>query len=276
MAEQITFSALTFNCFGGLAPRTRRRLRTLARELARRAPDVVCLQEVQLHAHHALLLRELDTYPHTAHEPFVYAPKGGLLTLSCAPVAEARFTLYAERGRWYAPTIADIALHKGALLTRVQVAGTQVAAINTHLSANYSGDWRPTNAYARTERTQLAQLAEIVAAQPPETLVLVMGDFNVPRGTWLYDEFLARSGLCDPLAGDARPTYRPHSGIPARYALPLDWLLMRAPPLPGLRIAADLCFSAPTPLVGGGSGFLSDHIGVELTLTWDAGDSVLQ
>ncbi|HWQ13869.1 MAG TPA: endonuclease/exonuclease/phosphatase family protein [Roseiflexaceae bacterium] len=276
MAETITFTALTFNCFGGLAPGTRRRLRTLARELARRAPDVVCLQEVQLHAHHALLLRELDSYPHTAHEPFVYAPKGGLLTLSRAPMAEACFVLYPERGRWYAPTIADIALHKGALLARVKVAGTPVTAINTHLSANYRGDWRPESPYARTERAQLARLAEIVAAEPPEALVLVMGDFNVPRNTWLYEEFLARSGLCDPLAGDARPTYRPHSGIPARYALPLDWLLLRAPPLPGLRAVADLCFSAPLPLVGGGSGFLSDHIGVELTLSWEVGDSVLQ
>lgn len=276
MADTVTLTVLTFNCFGGLAPGTRRRLQTLARELARRAPDIVCLQEVQLHSHQALLLQALDSFPHTAHEPFVYAPKGGLLTLARTPIAEARFSLYADRGRWYAPTIADVALHKGALLTRIEVAGTPVTVSNTHLSANYSGDWRPQSQYARTERAQLMQLADIVAAEPAEALVLVMGDFNVPRGTWLYEEFLARSGLADPLTGDARPTYRPHSGIPARYALPLDWLLMRGPALPGLHAAADLCFSTPVSLVSGGSGFLSDHIGVELVLTWDSSDSVLQ
>jgi endonuclease/exonuclease/phosphatase family metal-dependent hydrolase len=276
MTDRITFTALTFNCFGGLAPGTRRRLLTLARELARRAPDVICLQEVQLHAHHALIVRALDTYPHTAHEPFVYAPKGGLLTLAGSPIVEASFTLYPERGRWFAPTLADIALHKGALVARVEVGGVPVVAINTHLSANYSGDWRRTSPYARTEYAQLTQLAEIVAAQPAEALVVVMGDFNVPRDTWLYQEFMARSGLTDPLARDPRPTYRPHSGIPARYALPIDWLLYRAPPLPGLQVAANLCFDQPVSFVGSGSGFLSDHIGVELAISWERGVSVLQ
>lgn len=276
MPERTVFTAITFNCFGALAPGTRRRLQTLARELALRAPDLICLQEVQLHAHHALIVCSLDTYPHTAHEPFVYAPKGGLLTLASAPIAAASFVLYPERGRWFAPTLADVALHKGMLISRVQAAGTPVVAINTHLSANYRGDWRETSPYARTERAQLRQLAEVVAAQPPDAIVLVMGDFNVPRGTWLYEEFLELSGLTDPLAGDERPTYRPHSGIPARYALPIDWLLYRAPPLPGLEVSADLCFDQPIPFVGSGRGFLSDHIGVQITLSWDTSDSVLQ
>lgn len=266
--ETVAFSALTFNCFGGLAPGTRRRLLALARELAVRAPDLVCLQEVQLHAHRDLLLRALDTFPHTAHEPFVYAPKGGLLTLARSPIGAARFELYPERGRWYAPTLADVALHKGTLLVKLRVGDTPVVAINTHLSANYSGNWRAENPYARTERTQLQQLAALVRAQPEDTLVLVMGDFNVPRGTWLYEEFLAESGLCDPLAGDARPTYRPMPGIPARYALPLDWLLVRAPALPGLQMRSELCFAEPVPLPGGARGFLSDHIGITLDLTW--------
>ncbi|MEN9936286.1 MAG: hypothetical protein RLZZ387_2865 [Chloroflexota bacterium] len=271
MSDTVTFTAVTFNCFGGFAPGTRRRLFALAEELARREPDLVCLQEVQLHSHHELLVRALDSHPHTAHEPFVYAPKGGLLTLSRAPIAEAQFSLYPERGSWYGLTIADVALHKGALLARIDVAGTSVVAINTHLSANYTGDWRPQSAFARTERAQLTLLADLVASQPPESLVLVMGDFNVPRGTWLYEEFIARSGLTDPLAGDTRPTYRPHSGIPARYALPLDWLLLRVPPgLRGLRAEAELCFDRPVAMAGGASGFLSDHIGVELELSWKA------
>lgn len=276
MADTVTLDVITFNCFGAFAPGTRRRLLALARELALREPDIVCLQEVQLHAHRDLLLRALDSFPHTAHEPFVYAPKGGLLTLARCPISEARFELYPERGRWFAPTLADVALHKGVLVARMEIGGVPLAVINTHLSANYSGDWRPESVYARTERAQLLQLAELVAAQPADTLVLVMGDFNIPRGAWLYDEFLAVSGLCDPLAGDVRPTYRPMPGIPARYALPIDWLLVRAPDLPDLQIRSDLCFSERVSLNGTASGFLSDHIGVALTISWERAPGVLQ
>ena len=93
----------------------------------------------------------------------------------------------------------------------------------------------PGNHYTRTQRAQLRQLAEIAGTQPANVLVVVAGDFNIPRGSWLYDEFLSLSGLDDPLMGDPRPTSRPPPIIPKRYALALDFVLMRAPQLPASR-----------------------------------------
>src|SRR5919109_3807615 len=200
-----TFSLLTLNCFGTPVPSTRRRLLTLAHELNNRDACIVCLQEVQAHPYRRLLTETCMGYPANAYAPFLHAPKGGLLTLARRPIERAHFTLYRERGLWYTPAVADWLLHKGVLQTHLRHGDLPIVVLNTHLTANYTGDWRAGNRYARAERNQLRQLAEIVAAQPSEALVLVAGDFNIPRGSWLYDEFLASSGLIDPLAGDQRP-----------------------------------------------------------------------
>jgi endonuclease/exonuclease/phosphatase family metal-dependent hydrolase len=179
--------------------------------------------------------------------------------------------------RWRAvaapPAVMDWLLYKGVLITRHTLAGVPVAVLNTHLNANYSGDWSEANRYVRAEREQLRELAELVAAEPRDTLVVVLGDFNIPRGSWLYQEFMEASGLTDPLAGDTRSTYRVHSGIPERYALPIDFALVRPVDLPGFTTQSDLCFTERVPLIGGRQDFLSDHYAVELRIGWDSVES---
>jgi endonuclease/exonuclease/phosphatase family metal-dependent hydrolase len=263
-----TFSLLTLNCFGVPTPTTRARLLMLADELNARDDQVICLQEVQSHAYRRLLARACVRYPHAAHIPFVHAPKGGLLTLARLPITEFQFTLYRNRQVPYAPALMDWLLHKGVLATRLEYVGLPIVVLNTHMHANYSGNWDRRNRYTYAEAEQLRQLAEIVREQPPETLVVAAGDFNFPRDSWLYQEFVAESGMTDPLAGDARPTVRALPGIPARYSQPIDFALVRAPALPGLRIASELRFVEQV-LFRSRSRFLSDHVGIDLQVSWD-------
>jgi endonuclease/exonuclease/phosphatase family metal-dependent hydrolase len=264
-----TFSLLTLNCFGVPTGKTRPRLLTLARLLNQADMTAVCLQEVQRHAYRHLLTQACTAYPHSAAWPCCHAPMGGLLTLGRVPFAQSHYTRYRERGRWYTLAIMDWLLHKGVLHTIMYVHGLPIIVLNTHLNANYSGDWRPSNAFARVEQQQLRQLAELVADQPRAALVIVAGDFNIPRGSTLYHEFLHASGLTDPLADDARPTYRVLPGLPGRYALPLDLALFRAPALPGLQVDADIVFCEKQLLIDGSQRYLSDHCGIELHVTWE-------
>ncbi len=263
-----TFSLLTLNCFGVPSPSTKTRLLTLCRELDALRADVVCLQEVQAHPYRRLLARAATGYPHCAYEPFVHAPKGGLFTLSRYPIIESRFVLYRERGLWYTPALADWILHKGALITRLQIDQLPVVVFNTHLTANYTGHWGRHNLFARHEWEQLQQLAELVNEQPANALVLVAGDFNIPRGSWLSDEFLKLTGLIDPLAGDHRPTFRLHTGMPARYAAAIDFGLLRVPSALQMTINSGRCLDHKYRLLNGQEGFLSDHDAIELRLSW--------
>ncbi|KPV49562.1 hypothetical protein SE17_31905 [Kouleothrix aurantiaca] len=262
------FSLLTFNCLGAPALSTRHRLAALAQELNTRSYDVVCLQEVQARVYHRMLAGAATAYPHQAAEPFVYAPKGGLFTLARAPFAPHRFTLFRARRIAGLPALMDWALHKGVLATQHVVANTPVVVLNTHLNANYSVNWGERNRYALAEQAQLAELAEIVRAQPPEAVVIAAGDFNIPRDSWLYHEFLQASGMIDPRAGEMQPTHRTPPGIPARFARPIDFAFVRAPTLPGLAIESAMAFSEPVAYANGRRGYLSDHNAIELRLRW--------
>lgn len=261
-------SLLTYNCFGAPGLNTTKRLRLLAHELNREALTIVCLQEVQTHAYRRLLAEACQAkYPHQAYQPFIHAPMGGLLTLSTQSIEQLDYALYRERGLWYTPAVTDWILHKGILTTHLHVHGLPITVLNTHLTANYTGDWSQNNPFARQEHGELMQLAEVVHAQPSDSLVIACGDFNIPRGSWLYHTFLEASGLRDPLAGDARPTFRPHRGMGARYAAPIDFTLVRLPSGKKFSLSSDLRFQ--NKVHGSKALYLSDHNAVELQLTWD-------
>jgi endonuclease/exonuclease/phosphatase family metal-dependent hydrolase len=262
-----SFSLLTLNCFGALAPNTTRRLLALAQELENRSDHVVCLQEVQLHRHRALLSDTCTSFTGKVYEPHFYCPKGGLLTLSRIPVAGGSFESYVHQGLWFTPMIMDVLLRKGMLITRVEWAGRDVFVINTHLVANYIGDWEQNGMYARAEKKQLDQLAKTVHSLPEESVVIVVGDINIPRGCKLYRDFILDSGLMDPLAGDTRPTHRPPFGVPAQYSLPIDHILVRLPSSHSLKVECDLCFTDKYQIKGKHQGYLSDHRGIEIRIS---------
>jgi endonuclease/exonuclease/phosphatase family metal-dependent hydrolase len=263
-----TFSLLTLNCFGAPGLGTTARLRHLATELNQSDYAAVCLQEVQSHHFRKLLTHACHPiYPAHAYQQFIHAPKGGLLTLSRLPLEEDRFVLFQNRGLWYTPAVTDWILHKGVLITRFKVNETPVVVLNTHLTANYMGDWSRKNPFARQEHNELMQVAELVKAQSSDSIVIVCGDFNIPRGSWLYESFLAAASLTDPLAGDQRPTFRPRAGMGRHYAVPIDFTLYRAPAFLHVKTESDLRFHNKLK-IRDREMHLSDHLAVELHLSW--------
>jgi endonuclease/exonuclease/phosphatase (EEP) superfamily protein YafD len=192
-----------------------------------------------------------------------------LVTLSRLPLTAQHFETYTEQGRWYLPTAMDRFLRKGMLVTSLQWAHVPVVIINTHIMANYNGDWERQGVFARMQEKQLQQLAGMVAAQPAEALVVVVGDFNIPRGSRLYMDFLERSGLIDTLAGDLRPTHRPPPGVPAHYSLPIDFVFARVPQRLSLQITCDLRFSSKLDITHRHHDYLSDHNAIEVGFTFN-------
>lgn len=262
-----SLSLLTLNCFGTPVPTTRRRLLALSNQIERSALQLICLQEVQLVTYQRLLMQACASFPFQAYEPYLHSPKGGLVTFSRLPLAAQHFETYEEQGRWYLPTLMDRVLNKGMLITSLHWGEVPVVVINTHIVANYSGDWERRGMFTRMQEKQLRQLAEMVIAQPSNAVVMVAGDFNIPRGSRLYADFLHSTGLTDPLAEDRRPTHRPPRGVPARYALPIDFALVRVPPTLSLQITCDLRFSSKFELSHKYQDYLSDHNAIEVSLT---------
>lgn len=264
MDSSKSFSLLTLNCFGLWLPGTHQRLFALARELDRRIDQVICIQEIQLHRYQQLLANSCSNYPYSYFERYIHCPKGGLLTLSQIPFTEKVFVPYDERGLWYTPMLLDRLFYKGMLITKLNWSNVPITIINTHILANYVGDWERCGIYSRVEERQLRQLAETVKAQPTDSLVLVVGDFNIPRGSKLLGDFLADCGLTDPLADDPRPTLRVPLGFLSPYSLAIDYILYRMPADWQLNVACNFCFSDKHFIKRGQFGYLSDHLGIEI------------
>jgi len=263
----ITFSLLTFNCFGLWLPGTKRRLLALSRQLEQSPYQIVCLQEIQLHQYQEMLVHKCSSFPHSYSERYIHCPKGGLLTLSRIPFESQSFEPYQERGLWYTPMLLDRLFYKGMLITKLLLNNIPITIINTHILANFAGDWTRGGMYARLEEKQVEQLAKTVQVQSMDSLILVVGDFNIPRASQLYRDFLIHSGLTDPLAGDPRPTLRVPARLSPYYPLAVDYTFVRLPNKPGLDVQCDLCLSSKYSTSEKHQAYLSDHQGIEIQIT---------
>jgi len=246
---------LTLNCLWRGAAAAR--LAALARGLERSDLDVVCLQEVLVRRRIGLLRSLAPSFPYVVRRPFGVAVLGGLVTLSRWPVTGYRYTVFRRLGRWWNAGWTDRVIRKGFLVSEIDVAGRPVAVVNTHLTANYGGDWSRSNDYAAVEAAELGQLADAVARLDPARPLVVAGDLNVPSGTWLFDDFVRATGLRAALDG-ASATWRPaHPGSRA-----IDHALVRGCTV----VAAELCFRDPVALADGRRVPVSDHLGVSVTV----------
>ena len=268
-----SLSLLTFNTFAILNWDTPFRVNALAQELDKLEAEIVCLQEIHQHLFRRTLTAATPYHVDAIHAPKRGRPRGGLLTLSRLPVVKHNYVPFVEQGRWMHLEIMDRMLDKGILVTHYDIDGLPIIVINTHIMANYAADYARTGRPALRQQSQLRQLADDIQAMPSDALVMLVGDFNLPRGSWLYEEFLEASGMEDTLEGDARPTYRPLPGVPSHYALPIDFVFVRQPKARTISCSSNLCLDRPVRLVGGYHNFLSDHLGIISHFEWDATDA---
>ena len=264
------FTLLSLNTFGIPFFLSWGRLIRLAGELERLDSTVICLQEIQQNAYAPLLVRHLPAYPHRAVFPHVYAPKGGLGIFSCIPLIQQCFEPYLDRGLRFFITFADWALFKGVLIVNLQIEGINIFVLNTHMNANYSGDWHPKNPLALVQLRQIQKVSALLKEMPAEALIILCGDLNFPRASFLYEELVAQNGLSDPLRDDPRPTYRPFPLVPSRWSTSLDYILYRLPEGRDFNVRADILpledSSQKSPL----RRFLTDHCALSLNVKWNA------
>ena len=263
-----SFSMLTLNSFGLPLFLGWRRMGILARELNQRENTVLCLQEIQHDAYLPILKQHLTNYPNQCYQPNLLAPMGGLVTASRLPYIGYEFLPFPNRGMWYSIGVADWALRKGVLLSSLDVEGMKVIVLNTHLHANYAGKWTKGGMFAGIQSDQVKYLAELARAQPKDALVVICGDFNFPRDTFLYEELSEISGFIDPLKDDPRPTYRPVSFLASKWSVTLDFIFYRKPDKIKVEFDADIFPVENTRARNERSKFLSDHCALTLNAHW--------
>ena len=276
-ANPKTFSLLSLNTFALPFYLGASRLKRLMRVLLQQPVDVLCFQEIQQNSYIPLVRRELkDLYPFFAFGSRHLVPKGGLLTLAKVSAENQSFVAYPERGRPFSLGFADWALEKGVLRTEFKVNEQPVVVMNTHLHANYLGNWSNANFMVRIQTNQVQYLAGLVRAEAPDALVILCGDFNFPRHAFLYEELLAQAGLVDVLAGDPRPTYIPFPLVPETWKTTLDYLLIRYPENSTIQVQPDILRLEDQAMRRPHQRFLTDHCALTLRVTWKSQTDAVQ
>jgi sphingomyelin phosphodiesterase 2 len=170
--------------------------------------DVIQLQEVWSYhlLHH--LKRSLPSY-FWAYERGLMGPRAGLVTLSRTPLSKTRCILFSPVGeprkkKWINRLKRSVK-SKGVLLTQLT---PSLTLCNAYLVANGDGDWSLQNRYAQAHTHDLNQLnrvmGELVKQQQD---ILLTGDFNVPKWSHFYRDFLTNSGMTDVFGDDETPTF---------------------------------------------------------------------
>jgi endonuclease/exonuclease/phosphatase family metal-dependent hydrolase len=263
-----SFSLLTLNSFGLPFFLGWQRLNILASELDQRADTVICLQEIQQGAYVPVLRKHLKNYPYQYFKQNAFAPMGGLVTTSRLPFVHNEFLPFPNRGKLMSIGFADYALRKGVMVTSYDVEGQRVIVMNTHVHANYQGKWQLENKLAKIQLDQVTYLAEEAKAQPVDALVIICGDFNFPRNTFLYDELAKVSGFTDPLKDDPRPTYRPVSFLASKWSVTLDFIFYRKPDNIDMKISSDILPIENSKGRSSFTRFLSDHCALYFQANW--------
>ncbi len=119
------------------------------------AVNVVNFQEVLTYYHLRQLTQAMPSYRFMSFRRSAVGPAGGLLTLSRTAFARTDYV------RFPMPSAADAVGHprlsrqkarlKGVLVTTLP----ELAVANTHLLANFDGDWSDNNRYYRLQHQQL-------------------------------------------------------------------------------------------------------------------------
>jgi len=268
-ANPKTFSLLSLNTFALPFYLGASRLKRLMRVLLQQPVDVLCFQEIQQNSYIPLVQHAMkDLYPFFTFGSRHLAPRGGLLTLAKVSIKNQSFVAYPDRGRPFSLGFADWALEKGVLRTEFEVNEQPVVVMNTHLHANYLGNWSNANFMVRIQTNQVQHLASLVRAEAPDALVILCGDFNFPRHAFLYEELLAQAGLVDVLAGDPRPTYIPFPLVPETWKTTLDYLLIRYPENSTIQVQPDILRLEDQAMRRPHQRFLTDHCALTLRVTW--------
>lgn len=178
----------------------------VAQELAALAPDVVCLQEVDVGVARS---GRLDLPQELARRLSMHAAFGKNIDYQGGDYGNAilsRFPIETQRNHHY--RMLRTGEQRGLLLARVRTPAGPLTVASTHL------DYRPDP----TER--LANAEEIVAAVPTGEPCVVAGDFNDRPDSALHARLAAALSDCwrEPAAGATFPADAPDRRI--------DWVLV--------------------------------------------------
>lgn len=241
------------------------RMNKIGELLEKEQADVILLQEVHTYLVLNLLKTKLTSYPYISYKRYLYGPRGGLVTFSKHPLENNDYINYQTRGSMLNKSIVAHVIQNGILVCKIKNTSTKI--INTYITPNMDYDFSKNNRYSRYIEAQLRQLAQVIKHDAAKETILIGGDFNTDKRSYLYTMFLKLSQATDLFTKDDVPTkhqaYYPSHQLVER----LDYIFYSGKKTPTILSTKHL-FTKKIQLHNKKFSYLSDHIALKATIKW--------
>lgn len=183
------------------------------------------------------------------------------MIFSKLPFEKVIYQDFFTQGQYHNKSITGYLSRKGVLLAKLK--NYPLWVLDTHLTQNSDHDWSENNRYIPILTKQLEQLIRLRDHfTKREQAVILAGDFNMPKGTRYYHDFLKSTKLRDAFPKDSFPTYQ-ESFLPKNASVGrLDFIFHSD----NLSIKdTNYILQSPIEDDRGENFYLSDHIGLVTT-----------
>jgi endonuclease/exonuclease/phosphatase family metal-dependent hydrolase len=259
----------SFDTFHGFLQSTNifKRIKKIGELLEKENADVIMLQEAHTYLAINLLKTQLTSYPYSIYKHYLYGPRGGLVIFSKHPLEKQTYTNYQIRGSLLNKSFVAHVIRNGILICKVK--GMPLWLFNTHLTPNMDYNYTKNNRFSRIIEAQLRQLANVIKSYEEKgDQVVIGGDFNADKNSYLYKVFTEESRASDLFVRETSPTQH-QDFYPENQKVPrIDYLFLSGKTKPSEIITQHL-FTEKVALANNVSAFLSDHIGLKATIPFD-------
>lgn len=274
MKKESKFTLITFNAQGvpSFRSSTLFRFRKIGALLNKTDADIINLQEVFTYKQISILKSELTNFQYFVYEKSMLGPKGGLVTFSKKRIKKMYYISYSYpfellfdflKNGWIRVILRNLLSGKGILISKTIDDGVYIA--NTHLIANPTGDWSELGRFSNIYTTCIKTLKGVLVPLKSD-FVLLTGDFNFPKTSYLYTDLISKLNLKDLFEDEESPTFRkeflPHGVKGSR----LDFILMKQNSLHSLSVKKHTLFAKREISIKNNKGFLSDHLGLRIDI----------
>ena len=239
----------------------RKRFRAISNVIHDLNADILLLQEVHDYASLYFLRHQLKEFPFRAYHHMLYGPRGGLVIFSKIPFQNRRYYDFIAKGDIYNKSVSGHFSQKGVL--SVLLEKSDLWLINTHLTQNSDHDFSDTNRYTPILTSQLKQITVHTAGITNRGEQLILGgDFNMPKLTHFYKDFVEETKLIDCFKDDDFTTYH-QSFLPTGASIDRVDYIFTSPEIKTMKTSYFL--QQPLKDEKGNNFFASDHIGLVAT-----------
>jgi endonuclease/exonuclease/phosphatase family metal-dependent hydrolase len=212
-----TLSVLSFNIFGApfhaqrvfstlFTTKIYKRFAAYAAIVNTMDVDIICMQEVNSYRQFYFLKKRLSQFPYVCYRRYIQGPKGGLVIFSKLPLTNTAYVTFKKSGVYWNKSFIAHLIRRGLLVAQVE--SMPVTIINTHLTHNIDHDWSSKAQIRSIHDAQLAQIIKNLSnKEHNERSIILTGDFNIPKSSTLFSDFLKNAKLIDVFHEHTSSTY---------------------------------------------------------------------